>query len=200
MMAGFNAFIPETRALCWLSCYNLFMAETRTNQERIHDLTSSGLAQESAILDLRDMLLRAVLYFFSRNPGDLGKLDHDQVLQNAEDCAQDALMAVLKGIPEFRGDSKFSTWAYKFAINTALMFSRRERWRGISLDELETPDGTYFEGLLEDKSETPVPEQAAVQGEVMDVIRDVIERELTAKQRRVLYMMVFNNIPMDEVV
>ncbi len=39
-----------------------------------------------------------------------------------------------------------------------------------------------------------------MQGEIRGIIRDVIERDLTEKQRRVLLMMVFNDVPMDEVV
>ena len=46
------------------------MSEARTNQEWLHDLTASGETQEAAIADLRDLLLRAALYFFSRNLND----------------------------------------------------------------------------------------------------------------------------------
>src|SRR5215213_10719896 len=112
------------------------MPQTRTNQEWLHDLNASGALQEAAIADLRDLLLRAALYFFSRNPGDFTGLDRDDITQRAEDCAQDALIAVLNHLSDFRGDSKFTTWAYKFAINIAMMSARRERWKGVSLDEL----------------------------------------------------------------
>lgn len=37
----------------------------------------------------------------------------------ADDLAQDALLKAIKGLPAFRGDSKFSTWIYRIAINTA---------------------------------------------------------------------------------
>jgi hypothetical protein len=43
------------------------MSRIRTNQEWLHDLNTSGSLQESAIADLRDLLLRTALYFFSRN-------------------------------------------------------------------------------------------------------------------------------------
>jgi RNA polymerase sigma-70 factor, ECF subfamily len=92
--------------------YNYFMLKSRTNQEWLHDLVSGGSIQETAIADLRGLLLRAALYFFSRNPGDLQRLDREEILQRAEDCAQDALIAVLNHLSDFRGDSKFTTWAY----------------------------------------------------------------------------------------
>lgn len=177
------------------------MSNIRTNQEWLHDLSVSGSAQEAAIADLRDLLLRAALYFFSRNLGDFGGLDRDEIMQRAEDCSQDALIAVMNHLSDFRGDSKFTTWAYKFAINIAMMTARRERWKGVSLDELASSDEKYFrESMLQDKSDGVAPEQSAMQAEVGGIIQDVIEHDLTDKQRRVLSMMVFNEVPMDEVV
>lgn len=177
------------------------MSSTRTNQEWLHDLNAGGSVQEAAIADLRDLLLRAALYFFSRNLGDFQGLDRDEIMQRAEDCAQDALIAVLNRLSDFRGDSKFTTWAYKFAINMAMTAARRERWKGVSLDELASADkSNLFEWLMEDKSQGVGPEQVAMQAEMRATLREVIERELTEKQRRVLILMVFHEVPMDEVV
>ncbi|HEX7975717.1 MAG TPA: sigma-70 family RNA polymerase sigma factor [Anaerolineales bacterium] len=164
-------------------------------------MNASGESQEAAIVDLRNILLRAALYFFSRNLGDFAGLSRDEILQRAEDCAQDALIAVLNHLQDFRGDSKFSTWAYKFAINIALMSARRERWKGVSLDELaDAAEGRLSEWAMQDKSAGVAPEQSAIQGELREIIRDVIQRDLTEKQRQVLLLMVFNEVPMDEVV
>jgi len=177
------------------------MSTTRTNEEWLHDLNASGALQEAAIADLRDLLLRAALYFFSRNLGDFRGLNGDEITQRAEDCAQDALIAVLKHLPDFRGDSKFTTWAYKFAINIAMMTSRRERWKGVSLDEIaSSEESNFFEWIMQDKSDGAVPEQSAMQGEVRSIIQDVIKHDLTDKQRHVVSMMIFNEVPMDEVV
>jgi RNA polymerase sigma-70 factor (ECF subfamily) len=121
------------------------MSSTRTNQEWLHDLNTGGATQEVAIEDLRDILLRAALYFFSRNTGDFQGMDREEITQRAEDCAQDALLAVLDHLTDFRGDSKFTTWAYKFAINTAMMAARRERWKGVSLDELASEESHFFD-------------------------------------------------------
>lgn len=179
----------------------LLMSNTRTNEEWLHDLQASGATQEAALADLRNLLLRAVLFFFSRNLGDFGGLARSEVLQLAEDCAQDALIAILRRLSDFRGDSKFTTWAYKFAINIALMTARRERWKGVSLDQLSfSHNSTLFEWTMQDKSSGLVPDRSAMQGEISEIIREVIEHDLTDKQRHVLILMVFNEIPMDEVV
>ena len=163
-------------------------------------MNASGANQEAAIDDLRDLLLRAALYFFSRNLGDFEKNNKDEILQRAEDCAQDALIAVMKHLPDFRGDSKFTTWAYKFAINMALMAARRERWKDVSLDQLASSgENNFFEAMLQDKSDGTAPEESAMQGEVQRTIQDVIKHDLTEKQRHVLTLMVFNEAPLDEV-
>src|SRR6266496_5047102 len=125
------------------------MPNTRTNQEWLHDLNASGSLQEAAIAELRVLLLRAALYFFSRNLGDFKGMDHNEVIQRAEDCAQDALITVTNHLSDFRGDSKFTTWAYKFAINIAMMTARRECWKDVSLDELSSSsESNFFEWTL----------------------------------------------------
>ena len=177
------------------------MTSTRTNEEWLHALRESGVAQGNAIADLQSILLRAVLYFFNRNLGDLGGLARDDILKLAEDCAQEALISILNHLPDFRGDSKFTTWAYKFAINIALMATRHARWKDVSLDQLFIAgDGAFPEWMMQDKSSAVVPDQSAMQGEVRHVIQEVLERDLTDKQRRVLLLIVFHEVPMDEVV
>ena len=177
------------------------IANMRTNEEWLHDLKASGEIQESAILDLRDLLLRATLYFFHRNQGDFRNMHRDEILQRAEDCAQEALIAVMDRLSDFRGDSKFTTWAYKFAINIALMAARRERWKGKSLDQPPlSEEGTTLETFLSDKSSGAVPDRSAVQDEISTALREVIESDLTEKQRQVLMLIVFHEVPMDEVV
>ena len=177
------------------------MSIIRTNQEWLQDLSSDGPVQDAAIVDLRELLLRAALYFFSRNLGDFEGIGRDEILQRAEDCAQDALIAVINHLQDFRGDSKFTTWAYKFAINMALMAARHERWKGVSLDELASSDeSSFFEKMMQDISGVVTPEQSALQFEAQRIIQGVIERDLTDKQRRVLTLMVLNDVPLDEVV
>jgi RNA polymerase sigma-70 factor (ECF subfamily) len=177
------------------------MTETRTNPEWLKDLSSSGMSQEAAIADLRLILLRASLYFFSRNLDDFGGLGRDEILQRAEDCAQDALIAVMSHLQGFRGDSKFSTWAYKFAINIALMAARRERWKGVSLDQLsDAGDDAFLEWVMRDKAGGITPEQSAMQDDLRGIIRNVFEHDLTDKQRQVLNLMVYHEVPLDEIV
>jgi RNA polymerase sigma-70 factor (ECF subfamily) len=177
------------------------MYNTRTNEQWLNDLGTNGVVQEAAIADLRNLLLRTVLFFFSRNTSDFGGLARDEILHLAEDCTQEALIAIMNHLSDFRGDSKFTTWAYKFAVNTALVAARRERWKSVSLDHSAfSNDGDPSEWLLQDKSAGLPPDQSSMQVEVFEVILEVIEHDLTDKQRYVLIMMVFNEVPMDILV
>jgi RNA polymerase sigma-70 factor (ECF subfamily) len=117
----------------------------------------------------------------------------------AEDCAQEALSAIVQRLHDFRGESRFTTWAYAFAINVALTAARRERWASVSLDRLLDEGAPLPATLLED-DRTPDPERRALQGEVAAAVRDGIEHHLTARQQRVLWALVIEEVPLDEVV
>jgi len=55
---------------------------------------------------------------------------------DAEDLTQEAFMQVFRSINSFRGDSAFSTWLYRVAVNTVLMKLRRRKSPPVlSLDE-----------------------------------------------------------------
>jgi RNA polymerase sigma-70 factor (ECF subfamily) len=176
------------------------MAIARTNQEWILALTSTGAQQAEAIEALREYLLRAALYTLSKNLDDLNQLDPGQRVAFAEDCAQDALIAVLTHLGEFRGESRFTTWAYKFGVNVTLTRARRERWKRVSLDPfIENVDELDW---LQWK-ETPSflsSELPALKAEVITAIEEIIRKELTERQRQVLKLIAFDQVPMDVVV
>ncbi len=169
----------------------------RTNEAWLHDLKAQGPEQQAAINDLREYLLRAILYFFSQNPGDLKHLARAEIEQVAEDLAQEALLTILNHLDEFRGESKFTTWAYRFAINMSLVEARRQRWKNVSLDNLlsnvELPDFQF------EDDQAANPELAARQTEIWNVVRDIIEHELTPRQRDILTAIAFEDVPMDLV-
>ncbi|GIL16050.1 MAG: DNA-directed RNA polymerase sigma-70 factor [Chloroflexota bacterium] len=168
----------------------------RSNPEWLSELRADGTPEQAAAIeDLRQYLLRAVLYFFSVNPGDLRGLARPEIEQIAQDLAQDALLTILKNLDDFRGESKFTTWAYRFAINMSLVEARRQRWKNISLDRIlensEMPDFQF-----QDK-DSPDPDRAAQQQEIWNQVREVIETELTARQRAILTAVVFDDVPVD---
>jgi RNA polymerase sigma-70 factor (ECF subfamily) len=80
------------------------------------------------------------------------------------------------------------------------MTARRERWKGKSLEELSPHTDLFFGWTTADQSSQVTPDRRALQEEIRHILHEVIERDLTEKQRQVLIMMVFDEVPMDEVV
>jgi RNA polymerase sigma-70 factor, ECF subfamily len=120
-----------------------------------------------------------------------GSLDSaTDVDQLAADAAHDALMAITAKLHTYRGESRFTTWAYKFALLEAATKVRRRAWRGreVSLD----PDAwTRLPGL------DAGPAVSAEQSELMLAVQRAIEQALTAHQRLVLVSVTLEGVPID---
>jgi RNA polymerase sigma-70 factor (ECF subfamily) len=171
--------------------------QARTNDEWLTELGASGIVLDTAITDLREYLLRAVLVYLTRHRSDLSVFDYDELQQFAEDWAQQALIQVIDHRESFRGDSKFTTWAYRVAINLAAGELRRKRWDNLSLDtltEAESPDV----GLKEDTA-TPSPEDQIAREQIWDTIEDIIQHDLTDRQRTVVTRIVIEGVPVEIV-
>jgi RNA polymerase sigma-70 factor (ECF subfamily) len=176
------------------------MLTFRTNHEWIQALAKADFQQSQAVEDLRTLLLRAALYTLSQSLNDLRDLDPAERIAMAEDCAQDALLAVLAHLEDFRGESKFTTWVYQFGVNIARTRARQERWKGISLDQLADNVGEL--DWLKWRVESPISnsEHAALKGEAIAEIREIIREQLTDRQRLVLKLIAFDGVSMDVVV
>jgi RNA polymerase sigma-70 factor, ECF subfamily len=167
----------------------------RSNAEWITALQEGGGDQAAALADLRTYLLRAALFTLQRARHQTSHLGPGVLGQLAEDCAQEAMTAVVQRLAEFRGESHFTTWAYTFAVNTALVAARRERWARIPLDHVL--DGS--ESRPSTAGDDADPQRRALQAEAVAAIREGIERHLTEKQQQALRAVVFEQVPLDEV-
>lgn len=162
----------------------------RTNQEWLEDLREP--ISDEALTDLRIILLKGLRASLS------SKIDND-LDSITEDFAQEALLKILKSLESFRGESKFTTWAQKIAIHVAFTELRRRRWKDISLqDIIETPEGEeYTPAILTDPSASP--EQEVTQNSILQIVHDLIDSELTERQRTALIAMIEGGMPMAEV-
>ena len=95
--------------------------------------------------------------------------------QDAEDAVQRAFQRVFTNLAGFRGDSTFSTWVTRIAINEALMLLRQRR---VAKHLPETHDHNIVEPTppLDLADEGPTPEQAFVDNELRTAVRDAISR------------------------
>jgi RNA polymerase sigma-70 factor (ECF subfamily) len=172
--------------------------KARSNAEWLAALKSSGVEQAAAIVDLRIYVLRAATYALRRGGGHLGLMSPAEVHQLGEDCAQDALLGVLQHLDEFRGESRFTTWVYSFAINTALVAARRERWKRVPLEQvIQNP---ALDARLAAPERAPAdPARRALQAETLAAIREAIDHHLSERQRQALKAIVFEGVPLDEL-
>ena len=169
----------------------------RSNAEWLAALHGDG-GDQAALADLRTYLLRAAFFTLQRARHHVGHLAPSALSQLAEDCAQESMTAILQRLATFRGESHFTTWAYTFAVNTALVAARRERWAAVPLDRIldgsETPSSTTG-----DQGSPLDPERRALQAEAVAAIREGMEHHLTVKQQQLLRAVVFEQVPLDEV-
>jgi RNA polymerase sigma-70 factor (ECF subfamily) len=153
-------------------------------------LSDTGHARDEAIGRLHELLLRAARFEVSRRRRGLPHLrggDHDDLAQQAAD---DALVAVLAKLGDFRGESRFTTWVYKFALYEAAVKLRRRAWqdRELPLEPDSWPDIA---------SRALSPEEHAAESELLGALRDAINDVLSAHQREVLVAITLNGVPID---
>ncbi|MBI3733590.1 MAG: sigma-70 family RNA polymerase sigma factor [Chloroflexi bacterium] len=172
----------------------------RTNAEWLHDLRSTDAARTQALEELRGYLVRAAVIYLERRWSQLTDTEHAELLQLAEDVAQEALIDLLNKLHAFRGESRFTTWAYKFVINIAAEELRRQRWRTLSLDALSPSEDVPPLADSLSNAKTPEPEKAVMRAQVWETLRRVIARDLTQRQRTVVLGLLVYDAPVEELV
>ena len=170
----------------------------RSNEEWIAALRAPGeAAQAKALADLRKRLQRGIYFYLSQDRSDLRGLAAQELAQMAEDLAQDATLRVMANLDNFRGESRFTTWANKIAVRLAISDLRRARYKDFSLDEL-TADGELLPASTRlVTSSAPTPEKVAERDDVMEKIETALQEALTERQYQALVAVALKGIPMD---
>jgi RNA polymerase sigma-70 factor (ECF subfamily) len=105
--------------------------------------------------------------------------------EDANDMAQEAFLKAWRGLSRFRGDSAFSTWIYRIAVNTCLNFRAARR-----------PAGGEPSETLADLG--PTAAERLFKGERERQVREAILR-LPEKQRATLILKVYHELTHEEV-
>jgi RNA polymerase sigma-70 factor, ECF subfamily len=153
-------------------------------------LAGSGPAHDRAVRDLHALLLRASRFEVRRRAGALGLTAGSELDDIAEQAADDALLAVLARLERFEGRSRFTTWAYKFAIHTAGVAVRRHAWR----DRVVATHSSEALETLADLAQGPA--ESAQTRDLLGRIRAAIDL-LTPHQRDVLLALAVEGVPID---
>ena len=153
-------------------------------------LDGDGRERHDAVARLHDLLLRAARFEIVRRRTALAQVRGEELDDLAMQAADDALMAVLAQRDQYRGESRFTTWAYKFALLEASVKVRRHAWR-----DREVPLEPEAWALVPDQALAP---ETAVEGsELIGAVQQAIAERLTSHQRNVLVALAINGVPID---
>jgi RNA polymerase sigma-70 factor (ECF subfamily) len=164
--------------------------ETPPADDLLAGLRSDGPRHEQAIRELHAMLLRAARFEIGRRAAALAHVRGEDREDLALQAADDAFVALMGKLHEFRGDSRFSTWAYKFALYEAGVRVRRRSWQ--HREVVLAPDTWLHVG---DAAAGPAARYD--RAELLDAVRGLIDTALTARQREVLVALTIQGIPID---
>jgi len=109
----------------------------------------------------------------------------------AHQAAGDAMLAILGKLDDFRGESRFVTWAYRFVILEVSSKLGRHYWRNPPVEL----DAGQWERLPDRFGMDPA--QHAESAGVLAEVRRIVEAEFTEHQRRVFVAIVVDGIPLD---
>jgi RNA polymerase sigma-70 factor (ECF subfamily) len=144
-------------------------------------LRATGSERDRALAELHELLLGAARFALSRRASQLGRVGLEDLALQAAD---DAVIAVLDRLNDFRGNSRFTTWAWKFAFYEASVAVRKRRWLG-----REVP-------VEADGWEAP-PDDRVEQGELLAALKTAVDEALTPHQRNVFVALALNEVPVD---
>jgi RNA polymerase sigma-70 factor, ECF subfamily len=154
-------------------------------------LASAAPAErEAAERELHGRLLRIALAEVRRRSASTS-VTGPELDDVAHQAAGDAMLAILAKLAEFRGESRFTTWAYRFVILEVSSKLGRHYWRNppVALDAEQwerLPDRLGLD-----------PHQHAEAADILAEVRHVVDTELTTHQRRIFIAIVVDGIPMN---
>ena len=156
-------------------------------------LADVGPRREAALARLHEMLVRIARGEVRRRSPRL-QLTGPELDDVAYQAAADALIAITGKLGQFRGESRFTTWAYKFVIFEVSAKVGRHFWRHPSVP-LDAEDWDRLPGRFGFD-----PAQEAEWRDLLAALHRAVDEELTARQRRIFVAVVLNNVPLDSLV
>jgi RNA polymerase sigma-70 factor (ECF subfamily) len=166
------------------------LAPDAESREWLLDLRADGARSENARHRLHDLLLRAARFEIKRRRGALPHLRGGDFDDLAHQAADDALLAILGKLDTYRCESRFTTWAYKFALLEAAGKLRRRAWQG-----REVPLEPEHWSILPGPDQSPADQTE--DREALGSISSAIKSQLTPHQREVLVAVALNDVPID---
>jgi RNA polymerase sigma-70 factor (ECF subfamily) len=165
-------------------------ASARDSQEWLAALRGPASARSRACADLHALLLRGAHFELGRRRSSLAHVPDGEWNDLAMQATDDAMVAILAKLDSFRGESRFTTWAYKFVLLEAGVKARRRAWQG---KEIALEDDAW--SVIADAG--PSAHQLLDEAETLRAISDAVQSSLTKHQRAVFVALALNEVPID---
>jgi RNA polymerase sigma-70 factor (ECF subfamily) len=156
-------------------------------------LGDTGPRREAALARLHELLVRIARGEVARR-GPRLRITGPELEDLAYQAAADALLAITGKVGQFRGESRFTTWAYKFVIFEVSAKIGRHFWRHPAV-----PMGAEDWDRLPDRFGFD-PARQAEWADLFAALRRAVDTELTPRQREVFVAIVLNDVPLDTLV
>jgi len=161
--------------------------------EWVRALAGAGRRRDAALARLHELLVRIARGEAARRGPRLA-ITGPELDDLAYQAAADALVAVTGKLGQFRGESRFTTWAYKFVIFEVSAKIARHFWRHPAVPL----DAEQWERLPARFGADPAHQ--AEWGDLFAALRRAVDTELTPRQREIFVAIVLNEVPLDTLV
>jgi RNA polymerase sigma-70 factor, ECF subfamily len=162
--------------------------------EWLSALTGTGAARAAGLARLHGLLVRVAVRELRRR--EAGAWISGRELDDlAHQAADDAMLAILGKLGSFRGESRFTTWAYRFVVLEVSGKLGRHYWRQHPAEHLEAEDWDRLPDRLR-----AGPGEDAEHAELVKAVRQAVDETLTEHQRRLFVAVVLNEVPLDALV
>ncbi len=158
----------------------------------LEELYEDSDRRDAALGELHQLLLRGAHAELTRRRGR-HPLTGPELEDLAHHAANDAMLAIVAKLDEFRGESRFTTWAYKFVILEVSTKLGRHFWQRPNV----ALDGSEWDRLPDRFGITP--DDHATQVELVAALRRAVSEELTEHQQRIFTALIVDGTPLDAV-
>jgi RNA polymerase sigma-70 factor (ECF subfamily) len=156
-------------------------------------LRSDGRERDGALVRLHALLVRIALSELHRRAGS-HSIGGPELTDLAHQAADDALLAITAKIDQFRGESRFTTWAFRFVVLEVSATLGRHFWRRPTV----ALDAEDWDRLPDRFGLGPADESQW--RDLVAALRRAVDSELTERQRVLFVAIVLNGVPLDAMV